>query len=115
MKKRKQHRQPLSTQAIERLQFIQQLTGDQRFVRAMQTIRSCRKMRCYSHSGLGFHNPWFAHLLAVCPENGVNKVVSDHIKAHQPKYLDAAYNRTDFLEERRVVLQKWADFVTGAL
>ena len=56
-----------------------------------------------------------ASLSSWCSENGVNKAVSDHIKAHQPKYLDAAYNRTDFLEERRVVLQKWADFVTGAL
>jgi hypothetical protein len=36
------------------------------------------------------------------------------LKAHQPKYLDAAYNRLDMLEERRLILQRWADFVTNA-
>ena len=54
-----------------------------------------------------------ASLGSWCSENGVSKAVSDHIKAHQPKYLDAAYDRVDLLEERREVLQKWADYVTG--
>lgn len=55
-----------------------------------------------------------ATLGSWCAERGVNKQVSDFIKAHQPKYLDAAYERTDLLAERRVVLQQWADYVTGA-
>ena len=45
----------------------------------------------------------------------MSKAVSDHIKAHQPKYLDAAYDRVDLLEERRAVLQDWADYVTGGV
>ena len=45
-------------------------------------------------------------------ENGVRKAVADFVKAHQPKYLDAAYQRSDLLEERREVLQRWADYVT---
>jgi integrase len=55
-----------------------------------------------------------ATLGSWCAENGVSKQVSDLIKAHQPKYLDAAYNRVDLLEERRRALQRWADYVTGA-
>ena len=46
-------------------------------------------------------------------ENGVRKAVADFVKAHQPKYLDAAYQRSDLLEERREVLQRWADYVTS--
>ena len=55
-----------------------------------------------------------ATLGSWCAEQGVRKVVSDFLKAHQPKYLDAAYQRSDLLEERREVLQRWADFVTTA-
>lgn len=53
-----------------------------------------------------------ATLGSWCTETKVDKQVSDFIKSHQPKYLDAAYSRTDMLEERRDVLQRWADFVT---
>jgi hypothetical protein len=53
-----------------------------------------------------------ATLGSWCSEQGVDKRVADFIKAHQPKYLDAAYSRTDLLEERREVLQRWAGYVT---
>lgn len=47
-------------------------------------------------------------------ENGVRKDVTDFIKAHQPKSLDAAYQRSDLLEERREVLERWVRYVTQA-
>jgi hypothetical protein len=50
-----------------------------------------------------------------CTDNKVDPKVSSFIKSHQPKYLDAAYSHTDMLEERRDVLQRWADFVTGTV
>lgn len=53
-----------------------------------------------------------ATLGSSCAENGVSKQVSDLIKAHQPKYVDATNNRVDLLEERRKVLQDWSDYVT---
>ena len=39
-----------------------------------------------------------------CEENGVDKEISKFIKAHQPDYLDAAYQRSDLLEQRREAL-----------
>ena len=116
MKKRKPHRQPLSLQAIERLEYINQLTGNQEFIlgNANDKIMSenamlyaLKRFGDYTTHGLR------ASLGSWCSENGVSKAVSDHIKAHQPKYMKAAYDRVDLLEERRAVLQKWADYVTG--
>ena len=48
-----------------------------------------------------------------CEENGVDRAISKFIKAHQPDYLDAAYQRSDLLEQRREALQRWANYVTG--
>ena len=54
-----------------------------------------------------------ATLGSWCSENGVSKSETNHLKAHQPKYMDAAYDRYDLLEERRIILQDWANFVTS--
>ena len=118
MKKRKAHRQPLSIQAVERLEYIHQLTSDQTFVLANSNdkimsenamLYALKRFGDFTTHGLR------ASLGSWCSENGVSKAVSDHIKAHQPKYLDAAYDRVDLLEERRAVLQDWADYVTGGV
>ena len=115
MKKRKPHRQPLSRQAIEKLEYISQLTGNQEFVLSNANgkimsenamLYALKRFGDYTTHGLR------ASLSSWCAENGVSKAVSDHIKAHQPKYLDAAYDRVDLLADRRAVLQKWADYVT---
>lgn len=48
-------------------------------------------------------------------ETGVRDEVSEAALAHtDPNPVRAAYRRTIFLDERRVVMQAWADFVEGA-
>jgi integrase len=48
-------------------------------------------------------------------ETGVRDEVSEAALAHtDPNPVRAAYRRTTFLDERRVVMQAWADFVKGA-
>ena len=39
--------------------------------------------------------------------------VADFVLAHQQAALDAAYQRSDLLEERREVLERWARYVTA--
>lgn len=46
-------------------------------------------------------------------ETGVRKVVMDFIHAQQSKSLAAAYQRSDLLEKRREVLEKWGRYVEG--
>ncbi len=45
-------------------------------------------------------------------ELGVKPEVIEHQLAHRvPGALGAAYNRTKFLEERRDMMQRWADYL----
>ena len=49
-------------------------------------------------------------------ETGVRDEVSEAALAHaDPNAVRAAYRRTTFVDERRVVMQAWADFAEGAL
>jgi integrase len=115
MKKRKVHRQPLSQQALEKLQLLRDLSTGDGFVFDAGSGKSMSEntmlyaiKRFDDITTHGFR----ATLGSWCTDNKVDPKVSSFIKSHQPKYLDAAYSRTDMLEERREVLQRWADFVT---
>lgn len=116
MKKRKDHRQPLSKQAIALIRAIEPLTGGGRFVLGNDTDQPMSE-NAMLYAIKRFDNVtvhgFRATLGSWMEENKVRKTVANFIKAHQPKYLDAAYQRSDLLEERREVLQNWADYVTG--
>lgn len=116
MKKRKAHRQPIPTQAIEKLKLIRDRNQNDGFVfdagRGKPMSENAMLYAIKGFDDITTHG-FRATLGSWCAENGVEKELSDLIKAHQPKYLDAAYNRVDRLEERRKVLQDWADFVTA--
>lgn len=116
MKKRKAHRQPLPRQLIEMLSILKDASTGDGYVLAnakgaklsdSTMLNAIKKFDDITTHGFR------ATLGSWCTDNKVDKQVSDFIKSHQPKYLDAAYSRTDMLEERREVLQRWADFVTG--
>ncbi len=116
MKKRKSHRQPLPAQAITMLRVLKDASDGTGYVLAnadgkpMSENTMLYALKTFDDiTTHGFR----ATLGSWCTDNGVDKRVSDFIKSHQPKYLDAAYSRTDMLEERRKVLQRWADFVIG--
>lgn len=115
MKKRKAHRQPLPKQALEALKYISQFSANFELVLANDKGKGLSEnamlyalKRFDDITTHGFR----ATLGSWCAENGVSREVRNHLKAHQPKSVDAAYQRSDLLAERRVVLQKWADFVT---
>ena len=116
MKKRKPHRQPLPSQALELLRYMREFSSTSELVLANQ------KGKALSENAMLFALKRFdnitthgfrATLGSWCSENGVSKSATNHLKAHQPKYMDAAYDRSDLLEERRTILQDWANFVTS--
>ena len=117
MKKRKAHRQPLPTQLIAILRVLRDADDGNGFIlgnaQGKEMSENTMLYAIKRFDEITTHG-FRATLGSWCTENGVDKRVSDFIKSHQPKYLDAAYSRTDLLEERRLVLQRWADFVTGA-
>ena len=44
----------------------------------------------------------------------VSREVAETCLAHVVKGVEGAYQRSDLFERRRSVMQKWADYVTGA-
>ena len=51
-----------------------------------------------------------------CSENGVRKDLAERVLAHTVgSAVEAAYHRTALLEERRPLMQRWADYVLGEI
>ena len=114
MKKRKEHRQPLTEPVLTMLKQMKEMKGNQRYVLANNDKPLSENAMLYAvkrFDGVTVHG-FRATCGTWCEENGVDKEISKFIKAHQPDYLDAAYQRSDLLEQRRKALQSWADYVT---
>jgi integrase len=117
MKMRKTHRQPLSTAALALLKEMQPLSGNRRFVLGWTNDKPLSE-NAMLYAVKRFDPNITVHGFRAClgswmAENGVRKIVADFIHAHQQKSLDAAYQRSDLLEERREVLERWAQYVTA--
>ena len=49
-----------------------------------------------------------------CSENGYSRDLAERSLAHTvANKVEAAYHRTDLLEQRRSMMNQWADFVTS--
>lgn len=117
------HLVPLSAQAVAILEELQPLTGRGEFVfpgartngRPMSdgALNVALRRAGYStrdqHTGHGFRA--MARTI-LHQELGIAPEVIEHQLAHRvPDALGAAYNRTKFLEQRRVMMQQWADYL----
>jgi hypothetical protein len=48
----------------------------------------------------------------ICEELGFRAELVEHQLAHSVRdFLGRSYNRTQFLSERRVMMQQWADYI----
>jgi integrase len=116
------HLVPLSRQAVSILRDLQPLTGHGRFVfpsprtgeRPMSdngVLSALRRMGFPKDemSGHGFRA--MARTL-LAEQLGIDETVIEAQLAHQVKdALGRAYNRTEFVEQRRRMLQTWADYL----
>jgi len=123
-KTRTQHVVPLATQAIEILKELQPLTGNGRYLfpgqrsahRPMSNnavLSAFRRMEIGKDemSGHGFR----AMARTILDEElGFRPDIIEHQLAHRVKDpLGRAYNRTSHLDERRAMMQAWADYLEG--
>ncbi len=121
-KTKTQHIVPLSRQAVEVLRELQPLTGNREFVfpsarsprRPMSNnavLSALRRMGIPKEemSGHGFRAMARTILDEVL---GFKPEIIEHQLAHQVRDpLGRAYNRTAHLEERRTMMQAWADYL----
>ena len=121
MKAGREHRVPLSRQAIELLHRAHDLTGGKGFV--FQTAHKLKPGRALSDRTLskmlkeheigavphGFRSSfrdWAAELSTQPRE------ICEFALAHvEGSTAELAYRRTDYFEKRRELMQAWADFV----
>ena len=117
------HLVPLSTQAVEILRTIQPLSGHGEYVfqgghsprRPMSeaAINAALKRMGYDTqseiTGHGFR----AMARTILHERlNIDPHIIEHQLAHKvPDTLGAAYNRTKFIEQRKIMMQSWADYL----
>ncbi|MDP2903873.1 MAG: tyrosine-type recombinase/integrase [Methylovulum sp.] len=117
------HIVPLSTQAITLLEEIKPLTGNGRYVfpssrgdgRPMSdnTIRTALKSLGYDSDVMTAHG-FRTTASTLLNEQGWSPDAIERQLAHAPRdQVRAAYNRVQYLDERRRMMQSWADYLDG--
>ncbi len=117
------HIVPLSRQAIDVLETIRPLTGEGRYVfpssrgdgRPMSdnTIRTALRTLGYDGEVMTPHG-FRAMASTLLNEQGFSPDAIERQLCHMPKdKVRAAYNRAGYLEERRNMMQSWADYLDG--
>jgi integrase len=117
------HIVPLSTQAIDILEAIKPLTGSGRYVfpnarsgtRPMSkgTIRTALKSLGYESDTMTAHG-FRTTASTLLNEQGWSPDAIERQLCHMPRdQVRAAYNRAQYLDERRRMMQAWADYLDG--
>jgi len=117
------HIVPLSTQAIAILESIQPLTGGVQYVfpssrgdgRPMSdnTIRTALKSLGYESDVMTAHG-FRSTASTLLNEQGWSPDAIERQLAHAPRdQVRVAYNRAQYLDERRKMMQSWADYLDG--
>ena len=123
MKLRQQHLVPLARQAVGLLRDIQPLTGRGRYVfpspRSAErplsdnAITAALRRMGYTGDQMSWHG-FRAMASTLLNETGYPPDVIELQLAHQERNeVRAAYNRAQRLEERRTMMQSWADYLDG--
>lgn len=121
MKMGKAHIVPLSTQSITILNNQSKIAGNSELVfpsnvRPRQSISNNTILGAIKR--LGYKGKMTGHgfralaMSAIKQELGYRHEVVDRQLAHVPKNkIDKAYDRAQFLDERRKMMQEWADYI----
>lgn len=115
------HLIPLSTQAVETIEALRQLTGGGRYV--FPNARGAHKPMSENAMGYllnraGYYQRHVPHGFRSTFSTVMNerftadRAIIDFMLAHVPKdEVEAAYNRSLYLERRRELAQEWADII----
>lgn len=123
MKKRREHRIPLTEQALELLLVIKPISGHREFI--FPSDRDPKKP-CNSQTAnmalkrMGFAGRLVSHGLrslasTTLNEQGVDRDLIEAALAHvDDNQVRSAYNRTDYLERRRPMMCWWSGYIEEA-
>lgn len=122
MKTRQPHLVPLADQAVEILQGLYPITGGGQFVLPGRT--SSRPMSNMALTAalnyLGYRDIQTPHGFRATARTILDEVLGFRVDLIEAQLAHAvrdangrAYNRTSFLEDRRKMMQEWADYLDG--
>ncbi|MCS3902789.1 integrase [Methylohalomonas lacus] len=119
-KMKTEHIVPLSVQAMEVIEAMEPLTGRKRFVFPNQSrpkLPMSENTLTYALYRMGYHSRATAHgfratASTILNEQGWPPDVIERQLAHAERNkVRAAYNRAQYLAERRKMMQAWADYL----
>ncbi len=122
MKARDAHVVPLSDRALEVLRLARAANPDHQMVfpgakqgRPLSDMTLTKVLRAADLGGVATAHGFRSSFKDWCAEIAqVRDEVSEAALAHKiPNKVRAAYLRTNFLDERRGVMQRWTDYVVG--
>jgi len=123
MKMRAPHLVPLSKQAVAILRDLHQVTGRYELAFPSQNNREkpmSENTLLYAMYRMGYHGRATVHgfratASTILNENGFHFDAIERQLAHAERNkVRAAYHRSEYLEERKRMMQWWADFVDSA-
>ena len=122
MKMRAEHVVPLSEQAIEILNELKLITGKHELVfpsrqtwkKAMSENTMLFAMYRMGYHGIATVHGFRATASTILNESGFKPDVIERQLAHvERNKVRAAYHRSEYLEERKQMMQWWANFIDG--
>ncbi|MGH8592303.1 MAG: tyrosine-type recombinase/integrase [Gammaproteobacteria bacterium] len=122
MKMGEAHLVPLSCQAVTTIEQLRLLNGTGRFVFRNQHNHEkymSENTMLYALYRMGYHSRGTGHgfrttASTVLNEMGFKPDVIERQLAHRPRdKVRAAYNKAEYLPERRQMMQHWADYLDG--
>jgi integrase len=125
MKAKVQHRVPLSSAALEIImkqrdlgsEFVFPSVRSKKQLTDMTITMLLRRLGASSDTKdrLATAHGFRSSFRDWCSENGHSRDLAERALAHTVQNkVEAAYHRTDLVEQRRPMMQKWADFVTDS-
>jgi integrase len=123
-KLRREHLVPLAPQAVAVLRELRALPGSDAsvFLFPSASIEKCmsNNTMLYALYRLGYHGRATVHGFRAMASTALNEMgfrpdVIERQLAHQEKNaVRAAYNRAEYLTERRMMMNQWADYIDAA-
>lgn len=119
MKTKTPHHVPLSVQAVEAFRELQRMNGKRTWIFAGRAPNKpmSKNTVLFAIYRLGYHSRMTGHGFRALASTTLNEMgyrpdVIERQLAHTEKNaVRAAYHRSQYLEERKVMMQAWADFL----
>ena len=122
MKKKRTHLVPISSKVKEILDFMQPLSGDSKYIFPSPRTKSrpiCEQTLNPALHRLGFKNiqtfHGFRHTAStMLNEMGfIGDVIEKQLAHEETNKVRGAYNKAQYIEQRKDMMQKWAFYLDG--